>query len=53
MKAFKGKFAKKEEGDRFNRRSQKSFRKTGKNLLHVDPETIFIPNYKGKSLYYW
>jgi hypothetical protein len=43
MKIFKGKYKKLEKGDKFKRFSQKSFRKTGKNLINYDPETIYLP----------
>ena len=45
MKIFKGKYRKVEEGDGFKKFSKKSFRKTGKNLLLYDFQTIFVPKY--------
>jgi hypothetical protein len=53
MKKFKGKFHRKEEDNKYTKESQKSFRKTGKNLLHFDPDTIFVPSYKTPKDYIW
>ncbi len=45
MKTFKGKYRKVEEGDGFKKFSNKSFRKTGKNLVLFDLWTVFVPRY--------
>lgn len=52
MKIFKGKYRKGEEGDRNRKPAGKSFRKTGKNLIMFEPETIFAPRYNRFHLWW-
>lgn len=53
MKEFKGKFVRHEQGNNFTKYSEKSFRKTGKNLLQFELDTIFVPNHKTPRGWFW